>query len=138
MKRSLLLAAGLLLVSAVVADAHHSFAENFRSDAPVRVKGLVTRLDWTNPHTWIYLDVKDNDGRVQRWAFEFAASTILTERGWKLEDLTVGDEVTIDGFEANELIQNRVYTGNARAITLPNGLRVLSGTPGDGGPQPPS
>ena len=58
------------------------------------------------------------------------------ERGWNRDDVKVGDEVTVDGFEANEVLQNRIYTGNARAITFPNGKRVLSGSPGDGGPPP--
>jgi hypothetical protein len=134
-KKFVLLATGLLL-AAVVVEAHHPFAENFNSDAPVTVKGVVTRIDWTTPHTWIYVNAKDINGSVQRWAFQVAASTVLMERGWNRDDVKVGDEVTIDGFEANEVLQNRIYTGNARAITFPSGRRVLSGSPSDGGPPP--
>ena len=65
MRKFVLLATGLLLVSAVVVDAHHPFAENFNSDAPVTIKGVVTRIDWTTPHTCIYVNVKDVNGSVQ-------------------------------------------------------------------------
>ena len=135
MRKLVFLVTGLLLVSAVAGYAHHPFSEDFESTAPVSVKGAVTRVDWTDPHTWIYLNVKDNNGSVQKWGFQVASTSVLAQRGWKKDDLKVGDEVTIDGFQAKELIQNRIYTGNARAITFPNGLRVLSGSPGDGGPQ---
>ncbi len=136
MRKFVFLAAGLLLACAGAAYAHHSFAAEFDSNAPVRVKGEVTRIEWANPHTWIYMNVKDKNGSAQKWAFEVASTNVLVERGWRKDDLKIGDEVTIDGFEAKELIQNRTYTGNARAVTFSNGLRVLSGSPGDGGPQP--
>ena len=114
--------AGLfLLIGATPLVAHHSFAAEFDNKQPVQVKGVVTKIDWMNPHTWVYVDVKDDAGTVQKWQFETGAPNELVRRGWKMDDLKVGDQVSIDGFKAKKLISNTgVRTGNARSITLPS------------------
>jgi hypothetical protein len=122
--------AGLfLLIGVTPLVAHHSFAAEFDSKQPVQVKGVVTKIDWMNPHTWVYVDVKDEAGAVQKWQFETGAPNELVRRGWKMDDLKVGDQVSIDGFRAKKPISNTgLYTGNARSITLPSGLKVFAGS----------
>ena len=119
----------ILLMSTVPVHAHHAFAAEFDNTQPIQVKGVVTKIDWMNPHTWIYVDVTDAAGTVQKWQFETGAPNELVRRGWKMNDLKVGDQVAIDGFRAKKLVSNTgVYTGNARSITLPTGLKVFAGS----------
>jgi Family of unknown function (DUF6152) len=124
------------LAAAVPVLAHHSFAAEFDNKQPIQVKGVVTKIDWMNPHTWVYVDVKDEAGMLQKWQFETGAPNELVRRGWKMNDLKVGDQVSIDGFRAKKLISNTgVYTGNARSITLPGGLKVFAGSANQVDPQ---
>ena len=92
-------AAGLLL-GAVPVFAHHSFAAEFDVKQPITLKGTVTKVEWTNPHVWIYLDVTDADGTVQHWQCENGAPNALVRMGWTRHSLNVGDQVTIQGFRA--------------------------------------
>jgi len=125
----------LMLVLVVPARAHHAFAAEFDSTQPIKLQGVVTKIDWMNPHTWVYVDAKDEKGNIQHWQFETGAPNELVRRGWKRNDLKVGDTVTIDGFKAKKLVSNTgVLTGNARSITLPSGLKVFSGSANDAGP----
>ncbi|HTR35437.1 MAG TPA: DUF6152 family protein [Bryobacteraceae bacterium] len=123
-------AAGLLL-SAVPVLAHHSFAAEFDVKQPITLKGTVTKVEWTNPHVWIYLDVTAADGTVQHWQCENGAPNALVRMGWTRHSLNVGDQVTIQGFRA----KNDDRTANARVLTLADGRKVFSGSPGDGGPK---
>ncbi len=125
----LAVSAGLLL-AAVPVFAHHSFSAEFDVKQPVTLKGTVTKVEWTNPHVWIYLDVMDAQGSVQHWQCENGAPNALSRMGWTRHSLNVGDQVTIEGFRA----KNDERTANARQIILPDGRKVFSGSAEDGGP----
>src|SRR5262249_44846522 len=99
MKRNvvLLLAAAGLLVWAAPIRAHHSFAAECDADKPVELKGVVTRVEWMNPHARFYIDVKDEQGEVINWNLELASPNVLTRSGWTRTSLKVGDQVTVSG-----------------------------------------
>lgn len=132
MKKAGFLMAGALLAAAVPALAHHSFSAEFDSKNPVSFTGQVVKIDWMNPHTWIYVDVKDDTGKITHWQCETGAPNELVRRGWKKDALKVGETVTVNGFRAKD----GTNTANAREVVLPNGLQVFSGSSDDGGPQP--
>lgn len=127
---SLLLA--VLLVIPVL--AHHSFSAEFDGTKPIQLKGVVTKIDWANPHVYFYIDVKGTDGKVENWGCETAGPGGLLRRGWKRDSLKVGDQVTVNGYRAKDGSK----LADARHITLPDGRRIFGGTPGDGGPEDPS
>jgi len=128
-------AVGALLVvaSAHTASAHHSFAAEFDVNKPVTLTGAVTRLEWANPHIWVYLDVKDDRGAVQRWQCEGGAPNTLTRNGWSKDSLKYSDRITIDGW----LAKDGSNTCNLRLVTLADGRRVFAGSSGGDNPPPP-
>ena len=106
---------GLALVAATLpAVAHHSFSAQFDSKKPIKVTGTVTKVEWMNPHSWFYIDVKGDGGGVTNWGFELASPNLLLRRGWTPKTLEVGDVVTVDGFNALD----GSHTGNARVIVM--------------------
>jgi hypothetical protein len=127
---SFLAASAALLLACVPVFAHHSFAAEFDVKQPVTLKGTVTKVEWTNPHVWIYLDVTNEQGAVDQWQCENGAPNALARMGWTRHSLNVGDQVTIEGFRA----KNNDRTANARQIVLPDGRKVFSGSAEDGGP----
>jgi DNA/RNA endonuclease YhcR with UshA esterase domain len=122
-------ALGVLLASAVVLPlvAHHSIDAEFDRNKPVTVTGTVTKIDWMNPHIWIYLDVKNKDGQVEKWQFEGGPPNALKRSGWNRDSLKVGDQVTISGILAKVNVGLSANTGNAQSVMLPDGRRVLAG-----------
>lgn len=124
MRTRLLMTSACWLVAALPVLAHHSFAAEFDSTKPVMLKGSVTKLEWANPHIWVYLDVKDDQGNVQRWQCEGGAPNTLLRNGWSKDSLKPGDQVLIDGY----LARDGSKTCNARAVKLPDGRSVFAGS----------
>jgi len=119
-----------LLVTAMGAAAHHAFEAEYDEKKLVTVTGVVTKFEWTNPHAWIYLNVRDESGKVTNWRFEMGAPGGLLNRGWKKGELKRGDQVTIDGYSSKRLAS----VANARMVTLPDGRKLFGGfqsTPGN-------
>jgi hypothetical protein len=115
--------------------AHHSFAAEFDSDNPIDLTGTVTKIEWMNPHTFIYLDVQNDQGDYENWALEMGSPNGLMRRGWTRNTLKVGDVVSVMGSRARD----GTLKGNARAVMLPNGERLFSGSSQPGAePQEPN
>lgn len=104
--------------------AHHAFAAEFDADKPVMLKGTVTKMEWFNPHAWLYITVKDQDGKEQPWALEFGGAGGLLRKGWRKGDLPVGAEVTVEGY----LAKNGTRTANANSVVLANGNKLFAGS----------
>ncbi|MFT4246901.1 MAG: DUF6152 family protein [Pseudomonas sp.] len=129
-----LLFSGLFLAMSLVstsAQAHHSFAALYDANKPVRIKGKLTRIDWTNPHTYFHIDVVDSHGVVNNWTIEGAGPGALSRRGFKEGAVKIGDTLIVDGYLTKKP-KTRLVDG--RVVTLPDGRVINSGTPGDGGP----
>jgi hypothetical protein len=114
-------------IALVPALAHHSVDAEFDRTKPVTVTGTVTKVDWMNPHIWIYLDVKDKDGKMAKWQFEGSAPNALRRGGWTRESIKEGDTITIQGDMARVDAGLSANTGHTRQVTLANGRRVFSG-----------
>ena len=113
--------AALLAVAAAPSEAHHSFAAEYDSGKPVSVTGYVTRIEWTNPHAYIYVDVTDKDGKVTNWGFEMGPPHMLQRAGWKKNSLSIGEQVIVDGWIA----RNKTQYANARKVTRVSDGQVL-------------
>lgn len=116
------------LIAALPMAAHHAFAAEFDVDRPVKVHGTVTKVEWVNPHAWIYVDVKDSAGKVVNWHFELGPPNALFRLGWKKDAIPQGTEVEITGFRA----KGAENVGNGRSIILPDGKELFSGGSGPG------
>ena len=121
------------LATALPVLAHHSFAAEFDTTKPVTLKGNVTKLEWGNPHIWVYLEVKDDQGSVQLWQCEGGAPNTLFRNGWTKNSLKPGDQVLIDGY----LARDGSKTCNATAVKLPDGRSVLAGSSAGNSPPKP-
>jgi Family of unknown function (DUF6152) len=122
------LAIGLgLLLSGVPASAHHSFAAEYDSSQVLTLKGTITKVDWTNPHIYIYLDVKDASGKVSSWALEGYPPNTLKRTGFTKDTLKIGDEITITAYKAKD----GTNTGAGREITFADGTKKLAGPVGN-------
>ena len=105
------------LVAAAGVAAHHSFAAEFDINRPVKLQGTVTKIEWTNPHAWVFVDAKDDKGATQNWAVELVGINDLLRLGWGRDRVKMGDVIDVDGFGA----KNGTNTLNAAKVSLANG-----------------
>src|SRR3989442_12439037 len=125
------IAGAALIVTAVAAViAQHSFAAEFDANKPVKINGTVVKVEWTNPHSWIHIEVTGPDGKVERWAVEGGAPNALIRRGWSKSSLPVGLKIIVDGFQAKD----GSFRANGRDITFPDGKKLFVGSSGTGAP----
>ncbi len=121
-----------LVLAAPPVDAHHAFAAEYDAQKPVTLIGTVTKLEWTNPHARLYIDVKDDTGAVVNWDCELGPPNGLMRRGWSRNSLRPGHVVTVNGF----LSKLAPHGANARTVTLNDGRQVFAGSSFDTGPTP--
>lgn len=132
MKRTIFLisTAGLGLFAGVPLAAHHAFTAEFDAQQPITLHGTVTKVEWTNPHAWINLDVKGEDGQMVAWRVEAGAPNALLRRGFTKNYLPPGAEIVVQGFRAKDG-SNRANGSN---VTTPDGKRLFLGSSGTGSP----
>jgi hypothetical protein len=106
------------------AAAHHSFAAEFDSAKPLKLSGTVTKVQWRNPHTYFFVDVKGEDGQIHNWAMELGSPNVLMRRGWTRDSLKIGDQVTVEGARARD----NSYKGNATSVVMADGKRLFNGS----------
>jgi hypothetical protein len=123
-------AALLTAAAALPAIAHHSFAAEFDAKRPVKLRGTVTKMEWINPHSWVHIDVKTADGKVEKWMVEGGAPNALLRRGWNRKSLLPGTEILVEGFQAKD----GAMRANGRDITFPDGKKLFVGSSGTGAP----
>jgi len=130
--RIVLIVMSMFVMLARPVVAHHSFAAEFDGSKVVRLVGKLTRIEWTNPHSYFYIDVTDESGNVTNWACEGGSPMTLTRRGWKKGDLKLGDTILVDGYRARD----GSHFVNARRVTFPDGRSLDGGAPPHGGDSP--
>ena len=113
-----------LLVSAAPGWAHHAFAAEFDATKPVKLRGVVTKMEWINPHAWIWIDVKNDDGTTTNWGVECGTPNTLFRRGFTKTSIVAGTEILVDGYRAKD----GSTRANGRDVTLPDGRKLFLGT----------
>jgi hypothetical protein len=116
-----------VLASAVPVVAHHSLTAEFDTDRTVTLTGSITDMKWSNPHAWLYINVKDDTGQTQNWAIEFASPNQLYRRGWTRDDLPAGAVVTVNGYPSRD----KALRISSIDVKLPDGRTLFAGTPTD-------
>jgi hypothetical protein len=110
--------------------AHHAFSAEFDANKPLRLEGVVTKMEWINPHTWIHIDVKTPDG-VESWMIEGGAPNSLLRRGFTRESLPIGTTIIVDGYQAKD----GAHRANGRDLTFADGRKLFLGSSGTGAPR---
>ena len=116
-----------MLLAAIPLLAHHSFGAEYDASKPITVTGVVTKVEWTNPHARFYVDVKDANGNVTNWNFELASPNVLSRNGWTRHSLKEGDVISVQGSKAKD----GANLANARTVTLADGRKVFAGSATD-------
>ena len=124
-------ALALLLATGPALLAHHSFAAEYDDKAPVKVTGTVTKVEWTNPHIWFFVDVKDAQGKVTNWGFSAGPPGVLQRRGISKNVLKTGDVVVVEGFRARDGSNN----ASGGRVTFPDGRSVFTASNEDRAPR---
>jgi len=122
--KSVIAIAGFAMAAAAQLFAHHSFAAEFDANKRVTLKGKVTKVDWRNPHIYLYLNVKDDRGGVTEWACEGGPPNVLLRQGWTRASVKEGDEIIIDGAVAKDGSKRC----NSRSVNLADGRKVFAGS----------
>lgn len=115
-----LVGVGVLTLTRPIA-AHHSFAAEFDGNQFITVRGTVVKMEWVNPHSWIYLNAKDADGKVSEWQFELGSPNALFRAGWRKDSLLPGTEIVVRGYRA----RNGTQRANGRDVVLPDGKELF-------------
>jgi len=124
------LAAATLLTPISLA-AHHAFSAEFNADKPITLTGTLTKVEWTNPHSHLHVDVSEADGTVTTWNFELGSPNALMRRGWRRSTLKIGDKITVNGY----MSKDGSHLANARSVTGGDGRTVFAGSSIDNEPQ---
>ena len=127
MKRFFAGVAGIALLGAAPVVAHHSFSAEFDATKPITLRGKLTKMDWVNPHGWLYIDVAQPDGKVVNWAVESGSPNQLIRKGLRQADFPIGSELVIDGYRA----RNGTPTANGTAVKFADGRNFFLGAPSD-------
>ena len=128
--RGIVLTGLSVLAGAIPVLAHHSFAAEYDANKPIKISGVVTKMEWMNPHARFYVDVQGTDGKVVNWNFELGAIPVLLKQGWRRDSLKQGDHVSVEG----SLAKDGSKSANARSVVLSDGRRVFAGSSGGNAP----
>ncbi len=119
------------LVNATPLVAHHAFGAEFDRDAPIRLEGPITRLEWVNPHTWIHMEITKDDGTTEIWMVEGGTPNTLLRRGLRRDCLLPGTVIIVDGYQAKD---HSLLRANGRDVTFTDGNKIFMGSSGTGAP----